>query len=261
MALLKKVGNFLTQSTSNPSLFAAVRSMSTSSKIFVGGLSYSTDDTSLSDTFSKYGEVVEAKVIIDRNTGRSKGFAFVTFTSTEAASSAIQAFDGQELHGRRIKVNYATEKSRSGGFGGGFGAGFGSSDGYNYDGPGGDYGGGRFQGGGFGGSGGGNYAGGDGDYSKSGGFGGSGGGNYAGGDGDYSRSGGFGSGNQYPSRGGGSGGNDNLSSGGGAQGNGNWGGGESNYYASQSGSSFSSNSETAGSYGNNQGQLGDDHEN
>lgn len=85
MAFLKKVGNFLTQSTSNPSLFAAIRSMSTSSKIFVGGasgyddfriellifascvlfllstvgLSYSTDDMSLSETFSKYGEVVE----------------------------------------------------------------------------------------------------------------------------------------------------------------------------------------------------------
>ncbi|XP_075510659.1 uncharacterized protein LOC142546694 [Primulina tabacum] len=234
MAFLKKVGNFLTQSTSNPSLFAAIRSMSTSSKIFVGGLSYSTDDMSLSETFSKYGEVVEAKVIIDRNTGRSKGFAFVTFTSTEAASSAIQAFDGQELHGRRIKVNYATERSRSGGFGGGFG----SSDGYNYGAPGGNYGGGRFQGGGFGGSG---------------------GGNYTGGDGDYARSGGFDSGNQYPSRGGGFGGSDNFSSGG-ARGDGNWGDGDSHYNASQSGSSFSSNSETAGPYGNNQGQLGDDHD-
>ncbi|XP_073278760.1 glycine-rich RNA-binding protein 4, mitochondrial-like isoform X2 [Primulina huaijiensis] len=168
MAFLKKVGNFLKQSTSNPSLFAAIRSVSTSSKIFVGGLSYSTDDMSLSETFSKYGEVVEAKVIIDRNTGRSKGFAFVTFTSTEAASSAIQAFDGQELHGRTIKVNYATEKSRSGGFGGGFG----SSDGYYHGGPGGNYGGGSFQGGGFGGSSGGNFTGEDGDYTRSGGFGG-----------------------------------------------------------------------------------------
>ncbi|XP_073154313.1 uncharacterized protein [Henckelia pumila] len=231
MAFLKKVGNVLKQSTSNPSLFVAMRSMSTSSKIFIGGLSYSTDDMSLSETFSKYGEVVEARVIIDRNTGRSRGFAFVTFTSTEAASSAIQAFDGQELHGRRIKVNYATEKSRSGGFGGGFGG----NDGYYQGGQGGNYGGGSYQGGGFGGSS---------------------GGNYTGGDGDYPRSGGFGGGNQYPSRGGGFGGTDNFSSGG-AQGNGNSGGGDGNYYASQSSSSFSSNRETAGPYGNNQGQLGD----
>ncbi|KZV25016.1 glycine-rich RNA-binding protein [Dorcoceras hygrometricum] len=208
--------------------------MHTSSKVFVGGISYSTDDMSLSEAFSKYGDVVEAKVIIDRNTGRSKGFAFVTFTSTEAASSAIQAFDGQELHGRRIKVNYATEKSRSGGFGGGFGP----NDGYNYGGPGGNYGGGRFQ---------------------SGGFGGSSGGSYTGGDGDYSRSGGFGSGDQYPSNGGEFGSNDNFS-GGGAQGNGNWRGSDSNYFTGQGGGSFSSDHETAGPYGNNQGKSNTDHD-
>ncbi|XP_073136113.1 uncharacterized protein [Henckelia pumila] len=142
MAFLKKVGNVLKQSSSNPSLSMAIRSMSTFSKIFVGGLPNSTDDMSLSETFSKYGEVVEARVIIDHNTGRSRGFAFVTFTSSEAASSAIQAFDGQELYGRKIKVNYATEKSHSGGFDGSFN----SSDGCYQGGLGGNYGGGSYQG-------------------------------------------------------------------------------------------------------------------
>ncbi|KAK6129137.1 hypothetical protein DH2020_037115 [Rehmannia glutinosa] len=106
MAFLNRVGNLLKHSASknvtlgfsasNASLLQAVRSMSTSSKLFVGGLSYSTDEMSLREAFSQYGEVVEARVILDRETGRSRGFGFVTFTSTEAASSAIQAFDGQE---------------------------------------------------------------------------------------------------------------------------------------------------------------------
>lgn len=55
------------------------------------------DDQSLNEAFSKYGEVVEARVIVDRETGRSRGFGFITYTSTEDASSALQALDGQVI--------------------------------------------------------------------------------------------------------------------------------------------------------------------
>ncbi|XAR63806.1 hypothetical protein NMG60_11023899 [Bertholletia excelsa] len=133
MAFFSKSVNILKQtvskhvnsdiSGSNPSMFQILRWMS-SSKLFVGGISYSTDDTSLREAFNKYGEVVEARVIMDRETGRSRGFAFITYTSGEEASAAIQALDGQELHGRRIRVNYANDRPRTGGFGGGgYGAG------------------------------------------------------------------------------------------------------------------------------------------
>ncbi|XP_051141201.1 glycine-rich RNA-binding protein 2, mitochondrial-like [Andrographis paniculata] len=221
MAFLNRIGNLLKQnigkhvssnlSASNPSLFQAVRSMSSSSKLFVGGLSYSTDEMSLREAFSQYGEVVEARIIMDRETGRSRGFAFITFTSTESASSAIQAFDGQDLHGRRIRVNYATEKPRGGGFGGGFG---GPGGGFNYGGQGGNYnrGGGYQGGGGYGGGGGGGFGGyGGGSQYPDGG--------YQGGGGGFGNSpqyptgggGGFGGGDNYPS---GSGGADYLQSGG-----------------------------------------------
>lgn len=130
MAFLRKAGSILKQTTSrhinseirgaNPSVLQMLRFMS-SSKVFVGGLSYATDDQSLGEAFNKYGAVCEARVIIDRESGRSRGFGFVTYESAEQASAAIQALDGQELHGRRVRVNYATEKPR--GFGGGYGAG------------------------------------------------------------------------------------------------------------------------------------------
>lgn len=129
--------------TSNSSLYLAVRSMSSSSsKLFVGGLSYGTDEPSLRDAFSHYGEVVEAKIVMDRASGRSRGFGFVTFTSSEEASSAISALDGKDLHGRQIRVNYATEKRQGfrGGYGGGHagpggygGAGYGNSNNYPGD--------------------------------------------------------------------------------------------------------------------------------
>ncbi|KAG8366956.1 hypothetical protein BUALT_Bualt16G0022200 [Buddleja alternifolia] len=195
MAFLNKVGSLLKQTVSknvnlellpsNPSLFQAIRSMSSSSKIFVGGLSYDTDEMSLREAFSQHGDVIEARVILDRDTGRSRGFGFVTFTSTEAASTAIQAFDGQDLHGRRISVNYAIERSRGGGFGGGFG----TRGGFNYGGQGGNYGGGGgYQGGNYGGSGGrdGNFY----------------GGGYSGTTQYPSGGSGFGGANNYPSGGG-----------------------------------------------------------
>ncbi|KAL2504971.1 RNA-binding protein [Abeliophyllum distichum] len=216
MAFVNRIGNVLKntfskhfQSESNPSLFQAIRSMS-SSKLFVGGLSYNMDEMSLREAFSRCGEVVEARIIMDRDTGRSRGFGFVTYTSSDEASGAIQELDGQELQGRRIRVNYATERTRGGGFGGGFGAGGGFNYGGNYGGSGG------YQGGNFGGGSGGNYPRADGNFGgEGGGYGGnnypSGGGGFGGGS-SYPGDGGFGGGNNYPSGGGGYGGESGFAS-------------------------------------------------
>ncbi|EPS61114.1 hypothetical protein M569_13686 [Genlisea aurea] len=130
-------------SSATSSLFQSIRSMS-SAKVFIGGLSFNTDEMSLKEAFSQYGEVIEARVILDRDTGRSRGFGFVTYTSSEAASSAIQALDGQDLHGRRVRVNYATDRPQRS-FGGGYGSGGGGYGGGDYSG-----GGGYGSGGGFG---------------------------------------------------------------------------------------------------------------
>lgn len=92
-----------------------------SNKLFVGGLSWSTDSDGLKNAFAEFGEVVEAKVISDRDTGRSRGFGFVTFADDEAAKAAL-ALNGTELDGRTIRVDVASEK-RSGGGGGGGGGG------------------------------------------------------------------------------------------------------------------------------------------
>ncbi len=90
-----------------------------SNKLFVGGLSWGTDDNALHSAFSKFGEITEAKVINERDTGRSRGFGFVTFVQADDAQSAIAALDGADLDGRTIRVNVAQEKSRGGGGGGG----------------------------------------------------------------------------------------------------------------------------------------------
>lgn len=90
-----------------------------SKKLFVGGLSWGTTDDGLHSAFSQFGEIIEAKVITDRETGRSRGFGFVTFASDEGATKAISEMDGTELDGRTIKVNQAEDKpARSGGRGG-----------------------------------------------------------------------------------------------------------------------------------------------
>lgn len=86
-------------------------------KLFVGGLAWATDDHSLQNFFSNHGTVTEAKVITDRETGRSRGFGFVTFADNESAAAAIAALDGSELDGRTIRVNEA--QARSGGGRGG----------------------------------------------------------------------------------------------------------------------------------------------
>ncbi|CAK8567097.1 unnamed protein product [Lathyrus sativus] len=134
MAFCNKLGNLLrqgaTQSSHAPvsSMLNYLRHMS-SSKLFIGGLSYGVDDQSLKDAFASYGEVIEARVITDRDTGRSRGFGFVNFTSDESATSALSAMDGQDLNGRNIRVSYANDRPSAprgggGGYGGGYGDGF-----------------------------------------------------------------------------------------------------------------------------------------
>ncbi|KAI5416563.1 hypothetical protein KIW84_041568 [Lathyrus oleraceus] len=175
MAFFGKLGSILRQATNrkiiselrpSPSAFQAIRCMCSAptTKLFIGGISYSTDEPSLREAFSRYGEVLDARVIMDRETGRSRGFGFITFNSVEEASSAIQALDGQDLHGRRVRVNYANERPRVyGGGGGSYGnAPYGGGAGYA-GGGGGGYGGG-YGGGGYGGGSsgpGGNYGGSD----------------------------------------------------------------------------------------------------
>ena len=94
-------------------------------KLFVGGLSWDTTDDGLRQAFASYGEITEAKVITDRDTGRSRGFGFVTFAQDDDAKTAISTMDGTSLDGKTIKVNEAQEKSprRGGRSGGGFGGG------------------------------------------------------------------------------------------------------------------------------------------
>ncbi|KAK9159903.1 hypothetical protein Syun_006244 [Stephania yunnanensis] len=119
-----------------PSMLNAVRCMS-STKLFIGGLSYGTDDQSLRDAFASFGDVNEvlkilfdlylmgligaARVITDRDTGRSRGFGFVDFATQDCASSAMQSMDGQELHGRNIRVSYANDRPPRSNYGGGGG--------------------------------------------------------------------------------------------------------------------------------------------
>lgn len=81
-------------------------------KIFVGGLSWNTTDTLLREAFEEFGTVVEAKVIYDRETDRSKGFGFVLFGNGDDAERAMYKMNGTDLDGRTIRVDWATEKSR-----------------------------------------------------------------------------------------------------------------------------------------------------
>jgi len=86
-----------------------------SNKLFIGGLSWDTDDSGLQQAFSPFGDIKEATVITDRDTGRSRGFGFVTFANPADATSAIEAMDGGMLDGRTVRVNEAQSKSRDGG--------------------------------------------------------------------------------------------------------------------------------------------------
>ncbi|HEX6930366.1 MAG TPA: RNA-binding protein [Gammaproteobacteria bacterium] len=91
-------------------------------KLYVGNFPYSVDEDQLRDLFSPYGEIEDLAMIKDRDTGRPKGFAFVTFASQQAAEKALEQ-DGKDLGGRPLKVNMATEKPARGGRGGGGGGG------------------------------------------------------------------------------------------------------------------------------------------
>ena len=96
-----------------------------SKKLFVGGISWNTSEAGLREAFERFGEVQEATVVTDRETGRSRGFGFVTFAEPDAADKAMTEMDGTELDGRVVRVNEAHDKRRGGGAGGGRGAGFG----------------------------------------------------------------------------------------------------------------------------------------
>jgi RNA recognition motif-containing protein len=144
-------------------------------KLYVGNLAYSVRDESLQSAFSQFGAVTSAKVMMDRETGRSKGFGFVEMSSSAEAQAAMNAMNGQQLEGRAIVVNEARPREeRPGGFGGGGGGGGGRGP-YgnrgNFGGGGGGYGGGGSSGGG-GGYGGGGSGGGGGGYGGGGGGGG-----------------------------------------------------------------------------------------
>jgi RNA recognition motif-containing protein len=91
-------------------------------KLYVGNLAYTVRDESLQEAFAQFGTVTSAKVMMDRETGRSKGFGFVEMSSSAEAQAAINAMNGQALEGRAIVVNEARPREeRPGGFGGGGG--------------------------------------------------------------------------------------------------------------------------------------------
>lgn len=128
-------------------------------KLYVGNLPYSYRDSDMEQAFSQFGTVASAKVMMERDTGRSKGFGFVEMSSEAEAQAAIQGMNGQQVGGRGLVVNEArpmeSRPPRSGGFGGGGGGGYGGGGGGGYGGGGG---GGRRDGGGGG------YGGGRGGY-------------------------------------------------------------------------------------------------
>jgi len=89
------------------------------SKLYVGNLAYSMTDASLQERFAEFGTVQSAKVMMDRDSGRSKGFGFVEMSTADEAQAAIRGLNGKSIEGRDIVVNEARPKESSGGFGGG----------------------------------------------------------------------------------------------------------------------------------------------
>ncbi|BFG38546.1 glycine-rich RNA-binding protein 4 mitochondrial-like [Prunus yedoensis var. nudiflora] len=96
-----------------PALLISCRGLTT--KLFVGGLSFYTNDKGLSEAFSQYGQVIEAQIVTDRVSDRSKGFGFVTFASEDEAHKALEEMNGKALNGRVIFVDYAKPKANYGG--------------------------------------------------------------------------------------------------------------------------------------------------
>ena len=80
-------------------------------KLFIGGLSWNTDEQSLQSAFATYGEVASVRVVTDRETGRSKGFGFVEYNTRDEAQAAVDGMNGQELDGRQIRCDFAQENS------------------------------------------------------------------------------------------------------------------------------------------------------
>ena len=125
-------------------------------RLYVGNLSYSVNDAELREAFASAGyDVVDVKVVMDRDAGRPRGFAFVELATDEEANKAIEEMNGRDLQGRALNISEARERTGGGGGGGGGRGGYGGGGG---GGRGGGYGGGggRGGGGGYGGGGGGN---------------------------------------------------------------------------------------------------------
>jgi len=135
-------------------------------KLYVGNLAYSVRDQDLQDAFSQYGAVSSAKVMMDRDTGRSKGFGFVEMSNDAEAQAAINGLNGQPVAGRAVVVNEARPREeRPAGFRSPYGGGGAGGGGGRREGGGGGYGGGRGDGGGgYGGGGRGNGGGYGGGY-------------------------------------------------------------------------------------------------
>ena len=112
-------------------------------RLYVGNLAYSVNDAELQQLFEQHGSVVSAQVVMDRDTGRSKGFGFVEMGSEAEAQAAIEALNNAQIGGRTLTVNEARPKTEGGGGGGrGYGGGGGGGGRGGYGGGGGGYGGG-----------------------------------------------------------------------------------------------------------------------
>ena len=99
-------------------------------KLFVGNLSFDTTENTLQDTFAAHGTVLEANLMMDRATGRPRGFGFITMSTSEEAQAAIEALNGKSVGGRALTVNVAKPREeRTGGGGGGGGRGYGGGGG------------------------------------------------------------------------------------------------------------------------------------
>ena len=119
-------GGYLTRKVTNVSSSHSKSNKSTvAKKLYFGGLSYNTTDDTLNAAVAGHGTVSSAKVIMDRETGRSRGFGFVEMSTDDEADAVLKALDGQEIDGRMVRVSVARppENGGGGGRGGGFGGG------------------------------------------------------------------------------------------------------------------------------------------
>jgi RNA recognition motif-containing protein len=119
--------------------------------IYVGNLAYNATDEELRSAFEAFGQVTSVKIVRDRDSGRSRGFAFVEMEDGEGAQNAVAQMNGRDLNGRNLVVNEARPREQGGGGGGGGGSRGGYGGGGGGRGGGGGYGGGRGGGGGYGG--------------------------------------------------------------------------------------------------------------